>query len=171
MKTRIIATLLTMILALSLVACGGDSSEEADSSEDAAVEEVSEDAEAADDDGIIDFEADAFTVKYTKHEIAKDWEGNPCLIYYFEFTNNGEEATSAMVTSYIQCFQNGVECETTFLDKEIKEYDNFGKDIKPGTTLEVCNIYLLEDDSEITLEASDWVSLSDDMDTQTITVE
>lgn len=179
MKKRILAVLLAATLSLSLIACGSEEPEDTNtdnsvednvSSEDDSTESEENNNVAA-DDGIIDFEGDAFKVTYTKHETGEDWEGKPCLIYYFEFTNNGEEATSAMVTSYLQCFQNGIECETTFLADTLAEEDNYMKDIQPGVTLEVCQIFLLEDNSEVTIEASDWVSFSGDKDVQTITLE
>lgn len=177
MKKKILMAILAMTLTFSLVACGGEtddtteaSTEETTDTSDETAEETAENAESS-DDGVINFEADAFTVEYTRHEVGEDYEGNPCLIYYFNFTNNGEEAASAAVTSYIQCFQNGVECEMAILMDENEGIDNSMKDIQPGKTIEVANAYLLEDNSEITLEASDWVSFSDEKDTQVITLE
>ena len=35
--------------------------------------------EAVEDDGIIDFTAETFNVKYVKHEFGTDYEGNKCL--------------------------------------------------------------------------------------------
>lgn len=172
MKKRIIAALLTMLLAFSLTACGGSSEDTSDENTEAPVEEVAEETEEAEaDDGIIDFEGETFRVTYTKHELGTDYEGNPCLYYYFNFTNNGEEATSAMVTSYIQCFQNGIECETAITDEMTEAMDNYMKDIQPGVTLEVCTAFVLSDNSDVTLEASDWVSLSDDKDVQVLVLE
>lgn len=170
--------LLTIILAstLALVACGGSETTESDAdttnveSSDVS-EETAKSEETTADDGIIDFEADSFKVTYTRHETGTDYEGNPCLLYYYNFTNNGEEATSAMAASYIQCFQNGVECDVAILMDENEGINNSMKDIQPGTTLEVCNAYVLGDTSEVTLEASDWVSVSGDKDVQVITLE
>ncbi len=175
MKKKILAAFLAAALVLSMSACGSEKTE--DTNDDVTVtendsNEVKEekDEEPA-DDGVIDFKGETFKVTYTKHEIGTDWEGNPCLLYYFNFTNNGEEATSAMVTSYFQCFQNGIECESTFTDESNEAMDNYSKDIQPGVTLEVCEVFSLEDTSEVTIEASDWVSFSDKKDTQKITLE
>lgn len=170
MKKKILAILLIATLTLSLVACGGSSSDSGnEETQQTESEEKKEDV--VEDDGIIDFECDSFKITYTRHEVSTDWEGNPCLIYYFNFTNKGDEATSAMVTSYIQCFQNGVECETAILDGDNEAYDNYSKDIQKDVTIEACNVFKLDGTSEVTLEASDWTSLSDEKDTQKITLE
>lgn len=132
--------------------------------------ESSSDANFSDSDNVINFEASSFAVNYTRHEVGTDWDGNPCLYYYFNFTNNGEETTSATASSYIQCFQNGIECDIAFVDYNA-EMDNYSKDIQPGITLEVCTAFSLTDSSEVTLEASDWASFSNDKDVQKITLE
>lgn len=183
MKNKILAILLMATLTLSMVACGSNDSSGESNNNDAVVEDNADDAtenvedeqesepEAPVDDGIIDFEGEGFKVTYTRHEVGTDYEGNPCLYYYFDFTNNGEENTSAMVTAYIQCFQGGIECESAITDEYNDEMDNYMKDIQPGTTLEVCEVFELSDNSEVTLEASDWVSFSDEKDVQKITLE
>ncbi len=169
MKKKIFAALLAATLVLSMVACGSNDSSETNNNATAKGDSSEQDQEPV-DDGIIDFESDSFKVTYTRHETGTDYEGNPCLYYYFNFTNNGDEATNAMTATYIQCFQNGVECETAYVDYNT-EMDNYSKNIQSGVTIEVCECFSLTDSSEITLEASDWLSFSDDKDTQTIVLQ
>ena len=98
MKKRVLAVLLAATMALSMVACGGSSetekeevkTEETGESEDTKTGEEEPEQEekvAPADDGVINFECDTFKVEYTRHEVGKDWEGNPCLIYYFNFSH------------------------------------------------------------------------------------
>lgn len=174
MKKKMLTILLMTTMIFSLVACG--SSESSETSEDTTSEATEEkDTETKEedsaDDGIIDFEGETFKITYTKHETGTDYEGNPCLYYYFTFVNNGEEATSAAATSYIQCFQNGIECDIAITDEYNEQMDNYMKDIQPGIEIEVCEVFSLTDNSEVTLEASDWVSFSDEKDVQKITLE
>lgn len=174
MKKRIFAILLMVVLAFSMFACGesdGSGSEQKTTESNAQNQATEEKKEEAKDDGIIDFEGETYRITYTRHEVGKDYEGNPCLIYYFNYTNNGEEASSAIVDAYIQCFQNGIECESAILMDDNKEINNSMKDIKPGVTIEVANAYLLEDMSEVTLEASELISFDDNKDVQTITLK
>lgn len=179
MKKKLLVAILATTMALSTVACGGSSETKedtktasvTDTTEDTASDETEEKSDVAEDDGIINFESESFKVEYTRHEVSTDWEGNPCLIYYYNFTNKSDEATSALVATYFQCFQNGVECETTFLEGENENYNNSSKDIQKDITLEVCDIFKLGDMSEVTIEASDWTSFSNDKDVQKITLE
>lgn len=169
MKKKLLTILMMAALSISLIACGG--SDEEKPNNEAEQNEEQQKEETPTDDGIIDFEADSFKITYTKHETTEDYEGNPCLIYYFNYTNNGEEASSAMVDTYIQCFQNGIECESAFLTDDNEGINNCMKDIQPGTTLEVAYAYELSDMSEVTLEASDYASFDDEKDVQKITLE
>ena len=45
------------------------------------------------------------------------------------------------------------------------------KEIQPGTSLEICQTFKLADMSEVTIEASDFVSFDDKKDTQIITLQ
>lgn len=146
----------------------GDSSDLSDDSleDDAATS----DAKYSDTDNVIDFESASYKVTYSRHETGKDWDGNPCLYFYYNFTNNSEENTSAMASAYMQCFQNGIQCDNASVDYNT-EMDNYMKDVQPGTTIEVCECYVLSDNSEVTIETSDWASFSNDKDVQTITLK
>lgn len=121
------------------------------------------------DDGIIDFEGEGFHVTYVKHEIGEDYDGNPCLIYYYTFTNLGDDNISPAAAAYIQCFQNGVQCDPAITTDGSS--DNYLTEVQPGASVEVSQAYALEDSSEVTIEASTLVSFSDDKDVQIITLE
>lgn len=123
------------------------------------------------DSGTIDFNGDGYNVTYARHETGTDYEGDPCLYYYYTFTNNGEENTSAAVASYIQCFQNGVQCQTAITTDSNDSINNYMMDVQPGGSLEVCQVFELTDTSDVTIEASDLISLSDNKDTQIIKLQ
>lgn len=108
---------------------------------------------------------------HVKHETGTDYEGNACLYYYYTFTNNGEENTSAAAASYVQCFQNGVQCEPAITTDYNDAINNYMMEVQPGGSIEVCEVYALTDTSDVTIEASDLISFSDEKDTQTITLQ
>ena len=128
-------------------------------------------ATPASKDGI-NFEADTFTVAYTRHEFGTDYEGNKALLYYYNFTNNSDDNTTAGMTAYVQCFQDGSECEMAIMD-EMNDAMNYYalNEVQPGGTVEVCQAFTLKSDSEITIEVSDLFSMSDEKASQTIAVE
>lgn len=186
MKKKIVIALIAGMLAVSVAACGESSNENTadpgtelstDSAETNADDSSSQETVPADetvsaDDGVINFDGEDFNVTYTRHELGTDYEGKPCLYYYYTFTNNGDENTSALVTAYIQCFQNGVECESAITMDSNEFIDNYSKDLQPGNSLEVCEVFSLQDsENEVTIEASDWLSLDDNKDTQIITLQ
>lgn len=179
MKKKIVAIMLVSMLAVSATACGdtsgGDNTtQEADAGSDEGsdtADEAEPEASEPEDDGIINFDGDGYNVTYVKHETGTDYEGNPCLYYYYTFTNNGEENASPMSSSYIQCFQNGVQCETAITMESNDSIDNYMLEVQPGGSLEVCEVFTISDTSDVTIEASDLVSFDDAKDTQVITLE
>ena len=184
MKKKMVAMMLASMMALGAVGCGGSAEEPASKQESAEKEpETKEEGtsgekkeesaeEAVEDDGIIDFTAETFNVKYVKHEFGTDYEGNKCLYYYYSFTNNGEENATAGIAAHVQCFQDGSECEMAITTENNDAMNNYAlNEVQPGGTVEVCQTYKLKSDTEITIEASDMLSFDNKKDTQKITVE
>lgn len=176
MKKKIVAMLLAGTMALSMTACGGDSepSKDNETKTEATTDQKEEPKEESQpvDDGIIDFTAEKFNVKYIRHEFANDYEGNKCLLYYYTFTNNSEENATAGITAHVQCFQDGSECEMGIMAEQNDSMNNYAlNEVQPGGTVEVCQVYKLKSDTELTIEASDLISFDNAKDTQKIAVQ
>ena len=176
-KWLIILAVVVVIVIIASAMGGGDDSSSvnsgsdttAGSSADSATSETEK--KTTEDDGIINFDGDGYNVTYVRHETGTDYEGNPCLYYYYTFTNNGEENTSAAVASYIQCFQNGVQKDTAITTDSNDSINNYMNEVQPGGSVEVCQVFSLDDMSDVTIEASDLISFSDEKDTQTIVLQ
>ena len=56
-------------------------------------------------DDTLNLTTDKFTIKYTKHVITKDFAGNPCIMVYYDYTNNESAASSAMVDVSLKAYQ------------------------------------------------------------------
>lgn len=137
------------VLAISLAACGGDStSSDAPSNESA---EASTEAESAP-------ESD-YVVTIDGARVTTDYNGDPCVVISFTFTNNSEETTSMASAVYPRVFQNGIECEMAFGT----DYDSGGysADLRPGASIQTELAYELTDMSEIEVEVSDLFSWDD----------
>lgn len=84
-----------------------------------------------------------------------DYDGYPCVALYYDYTNNSKESESAMMADYsIKVFQNGLECDTTFLSYDDKEeaFNNYLKEVLPGTTVNVAKAYRIKDMSDVTVQ-------------------
>ncbi len=96
------------------------------------------------------------TLVYTSHEIAQDYDGNPAIRIYFDYTNKKDEPSMAQMTFYPQVFQNGVECDMAFSMEQNEAQSNATKNIQTGTTLNVAFIYTLSDvENPVTLVVND----------------
>lgn len=116
---------------------------------------------APSDTDTIDMETDKFTIHYTQHRVGKDFAGKPCLLVYYDYTNNGSASSSAMVDVNIQAYQNGKVCDASIPETNDTAVDNFMKEIEPGKTVNVCQVFSLSDESDVTLKASETFTFND----------
>lgn len=188
MIKKALVTIVTMVMVMGFTACGDSSSSDskqepvsgtatsATSTEVPVEEPAAEPTEApaeevAADDGIISMETDDFGVVYSRHETGTDYEGKPCLYYYFTFTNKSDKNQIAAVVTSITAFQNGVECGIAISTDGRPETENYMKEVQPGGSLEVCEVYELADTSDVTIEAKDFMSFSDEKDVQILALQ
>lgn len=106
---------------------------------------------------LFDFVSKDSQVKYTKHELSTDYEGNVCVVVYYDFTNKSDKELSAMGSgSYIKAYQNGIECDRAYLSSaENKSINNRSKNVMPGVTLNVAEAFKISDKSDIILTLED----------------
>ena len=116
---------------------------------------------APSDTDTIDMETDKFTIHYTQHRVGKDFTGKPWRLVYYDYTNNGSASSSAMVDVNIQAYQNGKVCDASIPETNDTAVDNFMKEIEPGKTVNVCQIFSLSDESDVTLKASETFTFND----------
>lgn len=189
MFKKTLASIVTMAMVMSFAACGDtspastsksasvDSASTSAVSTEAPAEEATPEpteeptAEPAADDGIISMETDDFSVAYSRHEVGTDYEGKPCLYYYYTFTNKASDNQMAGIVTSIKAFQNGVECSTGISMEGKPEIENYMKEIQSGGSLEVCQVYELADTSDVTMEAKELISFDDAKDTQIIALQ
>jgi hypothetical protein len=157
MKKRVLALFLGCLLALALCACGDTTTTAETGSDDQQQTEEPVDTSKAETDNY------AFEIKDAS--LAQDYEGNPVIVVTYSWTNNSDETTNAEVALYAQAFQDGVQLETAFVD-DSSVYDSEAgwKDIRPGTTLDFQQAYVLTSEtSPVEVELSELFSTSKDM--------
>lgn len=175
---KLLCIMCALLLLFSLVACGTSASSDEPKKQDntptatdttdttpddepentpAPVEsDDAEDGKSSAEDGI--YSNDDFEVKYISHNIVKDYEKKDCIRLVYEYTNKEEDSQSFMFATNIKAFQNGVELETAITMDDDEEENNSLKEIKNGVTIEVARIFVLSDDSDVTVEVAPLVS-------------
>lgn len=112
-------------------------------------------APAAQEGTLIDMTSETFTIRYTRHVKANDFAGAPCLLVYYDYTNNSSTASSAMVDVSLMAYQNGSSLEAAIPENNDDAIDQFMAEIQPGETVNVCQAFSLTDMSDVTLEAGE----------------
>lgn len=153
LKIVLIVVAVIVVLFIAIGALGGDDS----SSTGAGSGQAEDQANSSADEG----DLGDYHVKILDSSIIKDWDGNDAIRIEYEFTNNDEEATSALIGIVTTAFQDGVELESTFGDDEDAEYDNWSKEIKSGATVTCAEYFTLNSESDVEFEVEETFSLSD----------
>ena len=163
MKKKLLAVLLAATMALSITACGGSSEPKEEEKTTEETEQTKQKEDESEEADVITGKVDSIsidneegTLTYTNHELSSDYEGNPVIIVYFDYTNKKDETSYAQMTFYPQAFQNGVECDMGILMDENEGVSNSSKEITTGTTLNVAFVYELQDNtSPVTMKVTD----------------
>lgn len=134
---------------------------------DASADTASEDAE---EDTLL-LDAGSFTIRCTDWQVNEDFSGNPCLLVYYDYTNNADSASSAMVDVRLQAFQNEKSCGAAIPAKSSKAIDRFMEEIQPGETVSVCQAFSLSGKDAVTLRAGDASGLSGELKSLTLELE
>lgn len=126
---------------------------------------------SATENDILELTTDKFTIKYTKHTIAKNFTGEPCIMIYYDYTNNSSSASSAMVDVNLKAYQHGEVLEAAIPESNDDAIDHFTAEIQPGQTVNVCQAFDLADESDVTVQAQEAFSFTDsDMASQILKV-
>lgn len=154
---KISSLLVAGMLSVSTVGCNNSSNTEVDKPKEQVEQSAKEENKK---EKVVDtmlVANDDVEIEITGIELGKDYDGNDVLIVKYNFTNKGEEPTSAMMNAHMQAFQNGKEIETAIM-VDGNEY-NDQLDIMKGITQEDCwYTFALEDMSEVTLFVkAEWV--------------
>ena len=174
LKRKALALILSVAVLLALSACGSSSggsssqtpvapSEAAESTPEPASEPTENDqagGKAVGSGDLGDYHAE---IKGAA--LAKDYEGNPAIVITYEWTNNSDDTTSAMVAVTGKAFQDGVQLETAIIMGD-DSYDSGTsmKEVRPGTTVDIqCAYVLTSETSTVEFELTEWISFSDDM--------
>ena len=106
-------------------------------------------------------EKESVSYEFLRYELATDFEGKPAIWIYSRVTNVGNESILASLIAFPTLFQNGVELEIAspkFADTEKAEFQNLSKEIQSGTSIEIAQLYRLQDNSTITVEVSNLIN-------------
>lgn len=104
---------------------------------------------------VIDMTNEYFTIHYTEHRVSQDFVGTPCILIYYDYTNNGSTAASPMVDLNLQASQNGTSLSAAILAEDDAAINQYMEEIQPGATARVCQAFTLIDTSDVTIQAGD----------------
>lgn len=110
---------------------------------------------------LFDYDLEDCHISYIKYELSTDYEGDPCLILYYTYTNKSDEINGVMDSSlYLRAYQNGVQCDYATISVEIENQAirNYTKSVMPGMSLEIAESFEISDENDITFVLSDLYS-------------
>ncbi len=157
---KLLAIITAITLVLSLAACGGTTTSQG-----------SQDAEGTES---VDNKLGSYSVDIKSCRISEDFEGKPIVIITYGFTNNGENSAAFYTSVSTEAFQNGIGLNECYFAEDGANYnsENQTKEIKTGATLDVEVAYNLNDtETDVEVEVTEWISLSDKKLTKTFSIK
>ncbi len=115
-----------------------------------------------------------YKIEIISCRIEEDYRGRPIVIVKYSFTNNSNNSKSFAYTFKDSIYQNGVELNRCYAVADGVEYlsDNYSKEIKEGTTLEVERAYNLNDSTtDLEVEIKELISFNDKVIRKTFKIE
>ena len=103
-------------------------------------------------DGTIGFTYNnKFAIEYVDHEFAENTFGAKCVVVYFEFKNlsGTDQKYNDMVD--VNAYQDGVKLDSPVFSAQSRKTENYSE-IRNGTEVEVCEDFILRDDSTSDIE-------------------
>lgn len=89
---------------------------------------------------------DDYYVSITGSEVVDGWsDGTQVIRIFFDFTNNGQEATSFWSESSVEAMQDGIQLSYNSACDTVETDDNETVDIEPGETISVSICFTIHD--------------------------
>lgn len=86
---------------------------------------------------------DEFYVRVADAELLEDYNGNPAIRVYYEFTNNSSYTTSLGDELYLYTYQDGISLDYTYASEDSDTDMNYYAETAPGDTTYLSCIFLL----------------------------
>lgn len=93
---------------------------------------------------------------------SNDYNGKPTVFVTYEWKNNTDRNNSFAALAHPQVFQNGQSLDTAMYMEQPEGYDarSYVAEVQPGATGTVTLGYVLNDDSAITVDVTDLISIN-----------
>ncbi len=154
-----IASIVVVLATQSLYSAAIDESLSTQGSSDGAASQAapSTDGQGASQDEV----SSEYAVTIDDCTTTTDYAGEPAIVVTYTFENNSDKATSFMVAIDDECYQNGVQLDFAVVDDA--DSQSSMNDVKPGASTTVQKAYLLDDESDVTVECKELISFDDVM--------
>lgn len=158
---KLLVLFIGAVLAISLCSC--DFSDTTSGGADSQAPATTTTAAKADDGNkVMDTEGDIgdYHIKIVSAKKGKDYAKKDVLIVTYQWTNNGDDEQMFSTAFSISAYQNGVECDDITMVDGVDTQKSLSK-IKPGATMELQDAYILNGDSDVSIEVGPWISIGE----------
>ncbi len=156
-------------------AFGGTSSSQSSTTDDSSDESSDSSQSDASGKGEQDMEGDlryAHVKIVSAQRSANDYENQPTVLVTYEWTNNTDKNNSFSSVANPKVFQNGQSLDVAIYMDSPEGYDvnSYLAELQPGATGTVTLGYVLKDDSDVTVDVTDFISFDDTKVVHTFTL-
>ena len=99
-------------------------------------------------------DCEAYSLTFEDYRVGEDFTGDPCVLYYYTFTNKSEEPLSIVHTVSLTAFQNGKVLDSAIPNDMDEAQSNLYSIVEPDDSILVCQSFLLKKDTNVTIQAN-----------------
>ena len=99
-------------------------------------------------------DCETYSLTFKDYRVGEDYTGDPCVLYYYTFTNKGEEPLSVVHTVSLTAFQNGKVLDSAIPNDMDEAQSNLYSIVEPDDSILVCQSFLLKKDTNVTIQAN-----------------
>lgn len=173
MKRRILASFLSLLLAVSFSACGSTETQSnttaqsiPSTQQEVTVAETTQvtteatlpPAVSLSDSGSLG----NYEVQIHDFELCKDYSGSPAILVSFTFSNHSEENASAIFALSYTAYQNGVQLDSAIIsDSSVYNSNDLMKELQPDASIDLKAAFvLLSETAPVEFEVSETFSMT-----------
>ena len=113
------------------------------------------------EENIFSLDTEQYSIQYAEHHVEEDYAGHPCLFLYYDYTNKGDHPAGALMDVNLSVLQHGKKCMTGIPERNRTDTVSYLKEVKPGETARICQVFALMDLSDVTVQAYEGSRLSE----------
>lgn len=158
-----------LCLTISMTGCGNNQTTDNTATQQATTNETQAPATEAPKETNKGTVNGVYDVEIVSAKVATDYQGSPCIIVTYNFTNNSDKNAAFLSSVGNTAFQNSVQCNVATTMPDVMDAQPSLAQVQPGGTLKLECAYSLQDTTNpVTVQVGPLVNVTGEINAQMV---